>query len=162
MPSQCAGVVDAANRSLNQGRQVEAAFNEHAEIMHQLDTGQLTAQQAFTMGMPALTKGTAASTQFDQVLGGYQQAAASFRTAATGSSPCATVVDSADQALGHAQKIEAALREHTDIMNQLDYGKITGAQATQLGKPSLTEGEAESTQFDQALARYQQLAGRCR
>lgn len=43
-------------------------------------------------------------------------------------------------------------------MNQLDYGKITAAQASQLGMSSLTKGHVESTQFEQALTAYRPLA----
>lgn len=159
-PSTCTAAIDAANRSVDEGKQVQAAFAEHAHVMHQADAGQLTAQQAFTMGMPALTNGAGASAQFDQLLDGYHKAAANCGPAA--SAVCRSAVTGADEALGHAQQIEAALREYTDIMNQLNYGKITGAQAMTQGMASLSKGETESTQFDQALARYQQAAAGCR
>ena len=159
---ECTAAITAASRSLDQGSQVETAFKEHLDVMYQMETGRLTTQQAFTMGMPALTKGAGASAQFDQALASYQPVAATCRSASASASRCKPSVDAADAALGHAQQIEAALREHTDVMNQLDYGKITGAQATTQGKASLEKGETESTQFDQALSRYQPLAATCR
>jgi serine/threonine protein kinase len=158
---QCKAAIAAAKLSVAQGERVESAFKEHLQVMYQRDMGRLTSQQALMMGMPALNKGAAASVQFDQTLGSYRLATAKCRSSSA-SRQCTTAVDAADQALGHAQQIDIALRAHTNIMNQLNYGRITGPQATTRGKASLDKGETESTKFGQALARYQPLAATCR
>lgn len=158
---ECKAAIAAASRSVEQGGRVEAAFKEHRGVMYLRDEGRLTMQQALLMGMPALTKGAAASVQFDLTLGSYRPAAAKCRSAST-SSQCRAAVDAAGQTLGHAQQVEVALQEHTDVMNQLNYGRITGAQATKQGEASLSKGATESTLFDHARTRYQLLAATCR
>jgi hypothetical protein len=58
--------------------------------------------------------------------------------------------------------IEKALQDHTNVMVELDSGRISGAQATVQGQPSMDLGMSESGQFNNALARYRQAAPSCR
>ena len=58
-------------------------------------------------------------------------------------------------------KVSGALREHTQIMNDLLNGKITADAALRTGTPSLINGSAEAARFDVALADYRKVVDRC-
>jgi hypothetical protein len=87
--------------------------------------------------------------------------ASSVAASPTAAPECAEAVERANRSIGHAVKISAALREHTEIMNDLLNGKIDGATALRTGTPSLIVGSAESARFDLALADYKQVVDRC-
>jgi hypothetical protein len=94
---------------------------------------------------------------------GFAAATASSVAAGPTASPeCAEAVQRANQSLSHAVRVSAALREHTEIMNQLLNGKIDGSEALRVGTPSLITGSAESARFDVALADYKKVVDRCR
>jgi hypothetical protein len=94
---------------------------------------------------------------------GFAAATASSVAAGPTASPeCAEAVQRANQSLSHAVRVSAALREHTEIMNQLLNGKIDGGEALRAGTPSLITGSAESARFDVALADYKKVVDRCR
>jgi hypothetical protein len=82
--------------------------------------------------------------------------------AVTATPECAEAVERANQSMGHAVKVENALREHTQIMNDLLNGKIDGETALKTGTPSLIVGSAESARFDLALADYKKVVDSCR
>jgi hypothetical protein len=88
--------------------------------------------------------------------------ASSVAAGATASPECAEAVQRANQSLSHAVRVSAALREHTEIMNQLLNGKIDDGEALRAGTPSLITGSAESARFDVALADYKKVVDRCR
>jgi hypothetical protein len=81
---------------------------------------------------------------------------------APGSPDCRDAVAKADRSLAIAVKVEHALAEHTEYMNQLLHGQINGSVALRKGMPSLVMGAAESGRFDAALADYRQVVQRCR
>jgi hypothetical protein len=85
----------------------------------------------------------------------------SVATSPTASPECAEAVERANRSMGHAVKVEGALREHTAIMNGLLNGKVDGATALKTGTPSLIVGSAESARFDLALADYKKVVDRC-
>jgi hypothetical protein len=80
----------------------------------------------------------------------------------TASPECAEAVERANQSIGHAVQVSAALREHTQVMNDLLNGKITTEAALRTGTPSLITGSAEAARFDVALADYRKVVDRCR
>jgi len=67
----------------------------------------------------------------------------------------------ANASMSHAVAVSAALRQHTEIMNELLNGKIDAAAALRTGTPSLIAGSAESAKFDVALADYRKVVDRC-
>jgi len=71
-------------------------------------------------------------------------------------------VERANESIGHAVKISGALREHTEIMNDLLQGRIDGDKALKTGTPSLITGSAESAKFDLALADYKKVVDSCK
>jgi hypothetical protein len=75
---------------------------------------------------------------------------------------CAEAVRRANESIGHAVKVAAALRAHTEIMNRLLNGKLSVEAARNAATPSLLAGSAESARFDVALADYKQVVDRCR
>ena len=77
------------------------------------------------------------------------------------SSECAEAVERANKSIGHAVKVSGALREHTEIMNDLLHGEIDGDTALKKGTPSLIVGSAESAKFDLALADYKGVVDSC-
>jgi hypothetical protein len=89
-------------------------------------------------------------------------AATSAPTAPAASPQCRTAVERANKSLAIAVKVEEALAEHTEYMNDLLNGKIDGEEALRLGTPSLVMGAAESAKFDLALADYRQVVKQCR
>jgi hypothetical protein len=79
----------------------------------------------------------------------------------TASPECAEAVERANKSMSHAVAVSAALREHTEIMNNLLNGRITADAALKKGTPSLIVGSAESAKFDVALADYRKVVDRC-
>jgi len=93
---------------------------------------------------------------------GFSGATASSVAATPTASPeCAEVVERANKSIGHAVKVSGALREHTEIMNDLLHGEISGDTALKKGTPSLIVGSAESAKFDLALADYKKVVDSC-
>ena len=74
---------------------------------------------------------------------------------------CAEAVERANKSMSYAVKVSGALREHTQIMNDLLNGKITAEAALRSGTPSLIAGAAEAARFDVALADYRKVVDRC-
>jgi hypothetical protein len=93
-----------------------------------------------------------------QFAGVTASSAAAVRTATP---ECVEAVEAANRSIGHALKVETALREHTQIMNDLLDGRIDGATALRTGTPSLIIGSGESANFDLALADYKQVVDQC-
>ena len=75
---------------------------------------------------------------------------------------CLRAVDRANRSLDYAVQVEQALAEHTEYMNELADGRITGSQALKEGMPSLVTGASASARFDAALADYRQVVKSCR
>lgn len=75
---------------------------------------------------------------------------------------CQKAIVEADRSLVEAVKVETALAEHTEYMNELMEGKIDAATATRKGMPSLISGASASERFDAALAAYRQVVKTCR
>jgi hypothetical protein len=99
----------------------------------------------------------------DRPAGAFAATTATSNPAAQAASPqCKTAVERANRSLAIAVKVEEALAEHTEHMNDLLNGKIDGEQALKLGTPSLVMGAAESAKFDLALADYRQVVKQCR
>jgi hypothetical protein len=71
-------------------------------------------------------------------------------------------VGRASTSMGHAIKVSAALREHTEIMNDLLHNRIDADTALRTGTPSLIIGSAESAKFDVALADYKKVVDSCK
>jgi hypothetical protein len=90
--------------------------------------------------------------------------AATTNAAATPSATpeCAEAVERANKSISHAVKVSGALREHTEIMNDLLNGRIDGQTALKAGTPSLIVGSAESARFDLALADYKKVVDSCK
>jgi hypothetical protein len=88
--------------------------------------------------------------------------ASSVAASPTASPECAEAVERANQSIGHAVQVSAALREHTQVMNDLLNGKITTEAALRTGTPSLITGSAEAARLDVALADYRKVVDRCR
>ena len=76
-------------------------------------------------------------------------------------SDCQSAVDQADRSLTQAVKIETAMAEHTEYMNQLMEGKIDAATAMRRGLPSLIAGASASVSFDHALSDYRRVVKTC-
>ena len=102
-------------------------------------------------------------------IGGRDQAGAAQlagTTASTVAGPvatpeCAEAVERANKSMSYAVKVSAALREHTEVMNDLLNGKISAEAALRTGTPSLITGSAEAARFDVALADYRKVVDRC-
>jgi hypothetical protein len=75
---------------------------------------------------------------------------------------CKTAVDRANESLAIALRVEGILRDYTRVMNDLENGRITAAQAIKRGGPSEVTGSIESAKFDRALASYSQVVDKCR
>jgi hypothetical protein len=88
--------------------------------------------------------------------------ASSAAPSPTASPECAEAVERANKSMSYAVRVSGALREHTQIMNDLLNGKITADAALQAGTPSLITGSAEAARFDVALADYRKVVDRCR
>jgi hypothetical protein len=93
---------------------------------------------------------------------GFAGATATSVAATPMASPeCAEAVERANKSMAHAVRISGALREHTEIMNDLLQGRISGDAALKKGTPSLIVGSAEAAKFDVALADYKQVVDDC-
>jgi hypothetical protein len=92
-----------------------------------------------------------------------EPAAAQTATVDRSATPeCKTAVDRANHSLTIAAQVENALEEHTEYMNQLLHGQISGSVALKKGMPSLITGARASSRFDAALADYKDVVSRCR
>jgi hypothetical protein len=78
------------------------------------------------------------------------------------SQDCQQAIDQADRSLGEAVKVEEALAEHTEYMNELMQGKIDSATAMRKGMPSLISGASASERFDAALRSYRRVVVSCK
>jgi hypothetical protein len=87
--------------------------------------------------------------------------ASSVAASPTASPECAEAVERANRSMSYAVKVSGALREHTQVMNDLLNGKITADAALRTGTPSLITGSAEAARFDVALADYRKVVDRC-
>ena len=86
----------------------------------------------------------------------------SVAAAPTASPECAEAVDRANASMSHAVAVAGALRQHTEIMNDLLNGKLDPETAVRKGTPSLIAGSAEAAKFEVALADYKQVVDRCK
>jgi hypothetical protein len=75
---------------------------------------------------------------------------------------CKTAVDRANASLAIAVKVQSVLQDYTRIMNQLENGTITSAEAVRLGTPSEVVASIQSAKFDSALADYKKVVDKCR
>lgn len=75
---------------------------------------------------------------------------------------CLNAVRQADATLREATRVEKALYEHTEVMNQLSADKITPRQALTMGMPSLINGAHYSAVFDTAYSDYRAVVKRCK
>ena len=87
--------------------------------------------------------------------------ASSSAPSPTASPECAEAVERANRSMSYAVKVSGALREHTQIMNDLLNGKISADAALRTGTPSLITGSAEAARFDVALADYRKVVDQC-
>ena len=87
--------------------------------------------------------------------------ASSVAARPTATPECAEAVERANKSMSYAVKVSGALREHTQIMNDLLNGRITADAALRAGTPSLINGSAEAARFDVALADYRKVVDRC-
>jgi hypothetical protein len=102
-------------------------------------------------------------------IGSRDQASSAQLTGTTASSAarpsatpeCAEAVERANKSMSYAVKVSGALREHTQIMNDLLNGRITTEAALRAGTPSLITGSEEAARFDVALADYRKVVDRC-
>ncbi len=169
----CQAAIAASDQALDHAHKFEAALAEHTQIMNDEDSGKISSEQAMTMGQPSLRTGASESAQFDQALQNYQQVAAQCRggsaSAAAGTpmqggatQECTVALNASDQALGQASKVESALAEHSKVMSDFEYGRISAAQLAKLARPPLVRGASESAKFDQVLRRYPEATKQCR
>jgi hypothetical protein len=86
----------------------------------------------------------------------------SVAAAPTASPECAEAVQRANASMSHAVAVAGALRQHTEVMNDLLNGKLDPDAALRKGTPSLIAGSAEAAKFDVALADYKQVVDRCK
>jgi hypothetical protein len=94
---------------------------------------------------------------------GYAAATSTSVAAAPTASPeCAEAVQRANASMSHAVAVAGALRQHTEVMNDLLNGKLDPDAALRKGTPSLIAGSAEAAKFDVALADYKQVVDRCK
>jgi hypothetical protein len=94
---------------------------------------------------------------------GFAATTAGGVAAAPAASPeCAEAVERANKSMSHAVRVSSALREHTEVMNDLLQGRIDGDTALKKGTPSLIVGSAEAAKFDIALADYRKVVDSCR
>jgi len=75
---------------------------------------------------------------------------------------CKTAVDRANESLAIAVKVQRDLRDYTAIMNQLETGKITSAEAVRRGTPFEVIASVDSAKFDRSLADYKDVVDECR
>jgi hypothetical protein len=96
-------------------------------------------------------EGTAAGGAADTTLGGP-----------VSTPECKTAVDRANRTLAVAVKVQRDLRDYTAIMNELESGRITGAEAVRRGTPFEVIASVDSAKFDRYLADYEQVVDKCR
>jgi len=161
----------------NINRQIEALQRYVSDLQDQRQRGELVprprsagrrswrwplATAALVVGalLGGVSVGVAARSE-DRPSGAFATAT-SAPTAPAASPQCRTAVERANKSLAIAVKVEEALAEHTEYMNDLLNGKIDGDTALRLGTPSLVMGAAESAKFDLALADYRQVVKQCR
>jgi hypothetical protein len=95
--------------------------------------------------------------------------ASGFAAVTTGSGPprpaaapeCAEAVERANRSISHAVGVSTALRQHSEVMNDLLQGRIDTDAALRAGAPSLVAGAAEAAKLDLALADYRKVVDRC-
>jgi hypothetical protein len=75
---------------------------------------------------------------------------------------CKTAVDRANKTLAVAVKVQRDLRDYTAIMNELETGQITSAEAVRRGTPFEVIASVDSAKFDRSLADYEQIVDKCR
>jgi hypothetical protein len=75
---------------------------------------------------------------------------------------CKTAVDRANESLAIAVKVQRDLLDYTAIMNQLETGRITSAEAVRRGTPFEVIASVDSAKFDRSLADYKDVVDRCR
>ena len=75
---------------------------------------------------------------------------------------CKTAVDRANESLAIAVKVQRDLRDYTAIMNQLETGRITSAEAVRRGTPFEVIASVDSAKFDRSLADYKDVVDECR
>jgi hypothetical protein len=75
---------------------------------------------------------------------------------------CKTAVDRANESLAIAVKVQRDLRDYTAIMNELETGKITSAEAVRRGTPFEVIASVDSAKFDRSLADYKDVVDKCR
>jgi hypothetical protein len=92
---------------------------------------------------------------------GVAAATSTAAAAPTAAPECAEAVERANQSISYAVRVSGALREHTEIMNNLLNGRINTETALRTGTPSLIVGSAEAAKFDVALADYRKVVDRC-
>ena len=94
---------------------------------------------------------------------GFAAATSTSVVAAPTASPeCAEAVRRANASMSHAVAVAGALRQHTEVMNDLLNGKLDPDAALRKGTPSLIAGSAEAAKFDVSLADYKQVVDRCK
>jgi hypothetical protein len=93
---------------------------------------------------------------------GFAAATSTSAAAASSSPECAEAVERANASMSHAVAVAGALRQHTEVMNDLLNGKLDAETALRKGTPSLIAGSAEAAKFDVALADYRQVVDRCK
>jgi hypothetical protein len=87
----------------------------------------------------------------------------SRRVAGPVASPeCKTAVDRANRSLATAVRVERILREYTQVINDLQDGKISSDEAVRKATPGLVVGSIEAGKFDSALSDYQQIVDKCK
>jgi hypothetical protein len=99
--------------------------------------------------------------------GSAPEPAASGATATTRGGPvstaeCKTAVDRANQTLAIAVKVRGVLADYAQVVDQLESGRISTAEAIRQGRPSEATLAAELAKFDKALASYTQVVDKCR
>jgi predicted Zn-dependent protease len=77
------------------------------------------------------------------------------------SEECQQAFEQAERSLDEAVRVEQALAEHTEYMNQLMEGEIDASTARQKGMPSLVNGASASVRFDAALNDYRRALRSC-
>jgi hypothetical protein len=75
---------------------------------------------------------------------------------------CKTAVDRANKTLAVAVKVQRDLRDYTAIMNELETGKISSAEAVRRGTPFEVIASVDSAKFDRSLVDYEQIVDKCR
>lgn len=75
---------------------------------------------------------------------------------------CKTAVDRANESLAIAVKVQRDLRDYTAIMNELETGRITSAEAVRRGTPFEVIASVDSAKFDRSLADYKDVVDKCR